>query len=42
MPGVQNMHLMNALGNHDREIRGLCQQRTLCFTEIFIILGRIV
>ena len=40
--GVQNTRLVNALGNNDREVGVLCQQRTLCFIDIFIILGRVI
>lgn len=42
MLGVHNMHLMNALGDNDREMRVLCLQRTLSFPGIFIILGRAI
>lgn len=42
MPGVHNMQLMNARGDNDREMRVLCQQRTLCSTDIFIILDRVI
>lgn len=42
MRGVQNMQLMSALGSNDREMRFQCQQRTLCFPEIFISLDRII
>lgn len=42
MPGVHNMQLMNVLGNNDREMRVLCQQRTHCFTDFFINLDRVI
>lgn len=42
MLAVHNTHLMNALGDNDREMRVLCLQRTLCFPGIFIILGRAI